>query len=207
MSNNPYQVLGIGVPVMLGRARLFGELCRHLIKATPDHMCVVGPPLFGKSVLLNHLASHFKDTGDHYVTSLYWDLRHDTPRTDDEFRQGFAEQIKGVLQSVKPDLAEYLALEDEGIHGVLELVFTEMDGEGIRFLAVLDGFDHVLAESGITRNLWDNMRTLGQHTSLRLVTGSRKRLRELCKTEDSRTSDFWGDLLRHPAAGRLLRGP
>ena len=30
-----------------------------------------------------------------------------------------------------------------------------------------------------------------KHASLRLVTGSRKRLRELCKTEDSRTSDFW----------------
>ncbi|MCZ6688548.1 MAG: hypothetical protein O7H41_02990 [Planctomycetota bacterium] len=58
-------------------------------------------------------------------------------------------------------------------------------------LAVLDGFDHVLAGSGITRNLWDDMRTLAQRPSLRLVTGSRSRLRELCKTEESRTSDFW----------------
>ncbi len=191
MSNNPYQIRGTIIPVMLGRDQLFEKLCRHLTKATPDHMCVVGPRSFGKSVLLNHLASHFKDTGDHYVTSLYWDLRHGTPRTDDEFRQRFAEQIKGALQSVQPDLAAYLALKDEGIHGLLDLVFAEMDREGIRFLAVLDGFDHILEEGDITRNLWDGMRMLGQHSSLRLVTGSRKRLRELCKTEDSRTSDFW----------------
>ena len=191
MSNNPYRVLGVQVPVMLGRGRLFDELCRHLTKATPDHVCVVGPPLFGKSVLLNYLASHFKDAGDHYGTSLYWDLRHGTPGTDDEFRRRFAERVKGALQPVQPELAEYLELEDEGLHDVLHLVFDEMDSKGLRFLAVLDGFDHVLAGSGITRNLWDDMRTLCQKASLRLVTGSRSRLRELCKTEDSRTSDFW----------------
>ena len=176
---------------MLGRERLLERLRLHLTKPTPDHMCVVGPPLFGKSVFLSHVASHFKDASDHYVTSLYWDLRHDTPGTDVEFRLRFAERIKEALQPVKPDLAEYLELEDEGLGDLLHLVFDEMDQKGIRFLAVLDGFDHVLAGSGITRNLWDDMRTLCQKTSLRLVTGSRSRLRELCKTEDSRTSDFW----------------
>ena len=191
MNDTPYQVLGVGIPPMLGRERLFEKLCSHLTKPTPDHMCVVGPELFGKSVLLNHLASHFKDKSDHYVTSLYWDLRHSTPLTDDEFRRRLAERIKGALQSVQPELAEYLELENEGITDLLHLVFDEMDSKGLRFLAVLDGFDHVLAGSGITRNLWDEMRNLGQKASLRLVTGSRSRLRELCKTEDSRTSDFW----------------
>ena len=188
MSDSPYQVLGVGIPPMLGRERLFAELCRHLTKRTPDHMCVVGPPLFGKSVLLNHLASHFKDAGDHYVTSLYWDFRHGTPMKDDEFRHRFAERIKDTLQSAQPELAEYIEMEDsEDLH----IVFDEMQRKGLRFLAVLDGFDHLLAGSDITRNLWDEMRYLGQMTSLRFVTGSRRRLRELCMTEESRTSDFW----------------
>ena len=191
MSETPYQVLGVGIPPLLGREGLFNELRSHLTKQTPDHMCVVGPPLYGKSVLLNHLASHFKDAGDHYITSVYWDLRHSTPRTDDQFRRRFSARIKGALQSVKPEFAEYLELDDEGISDLLHLVFEEMDHKGFRFLAVLDGFDHVLAGSGITRNLWDEMRNLSQMASLRLVTGSRRRLRELCKTEDSRTSDFW----------------
>ena len=191
MSSDTYHVLGGQIPVMLGRSQLFEELCHHLTKATPDHVCIVGPPLFGKSVLLNHLASHFKAAGDYYVTSLYWDLRHGTPETDDEFRKRFAEQIKGILQPVQPEFAEYLELEDEGLFDLLHLVFDEIDSKGLRVLAVLDGFDHVLAGSGITKNLWDAMRTLCQKASLRLVTGSRRRLRELCKTEDSRTSDFW----------------
>ena len=56
---------------------------------------------------------------------------------------------------------------------------------------VLDGFDYVLDGPGLTRNLWDQLRSLAQKTSLRLVTGSRRPLRELCRTEGSRTSDFW----------------
>ena len=191
MSDKPYQVLGVGIPAMLGRKKLFGKLCRHLTKATPDHMCVVGPPLFGKSVLLNHLASHFRDRSNHYVTSLYWDLRHATPETDNEFRRSFAERVKDALERTQPDLAEYLELEAEELSDLLHLVFDEMKSQGIRFLAVLDGFDHVLARSGITKNLWDELRNLGQMPSLRLVTGSRSPLRELCRTEDSRTSDFW----------------
>ena len=191
MNENPYQVLGVGIPLMLGRERLFERLLPHLTKLTPDHMCIVGPSLFGKSVFLHGVASYFKDTGDHYVTTLYWDLRHGTPGTDDEFRRRFAERIREALQPVRPDLAEYLEPGNEPLADLLTLVFEEMDQEGVRFLAVLDGFDHVLAGGGITRNLWDEMRTLCQKTSLRLVTGSRSRLRELCKSEESRTSDFW----------------
>ena len=191
MNNRPYRVLGVGIPPMLGRKRLFEKLYHELTKPTPEHMCVVGPHLFGKSVLLNHLADHFKDAGDHYVTSLYWDIRHSTPMTDEEFRLRFAERIKGTLQSVQPELAEYLDMEDKNLRDFLRLVFEEMESNGLRFLAVLDGFDHVLQGSDITRNLWDEMRDLGQMTSLRFVTGSRRRLRELCRTEESRTSDFW----------------
>jgi hypothetical protein len=38
--------------------------------------------------------------------------------------------------------------------------------------------------------LLDELRALAQRSSLRLITGSRLRLRELCTTEESRTSDF-----------------
>ena len=187
MSYSPYQASGVKISPMLGRERLFKELCSHLTKPTPDHMCVVGPPLFGKSVLLNHLASHF-NKGGRYVTSLYWDLGASTPRTDDEFRRRFAKKIKDALQSIQSELAECLELEDES----LQDDFEDMEREGHCFLAVLDGFDHVFPESGITRNLWDYMLTLGQKDSLRLVTGSRSRPLELCPTEDYRTSHFWG---------------
>ena len=188
MNNNPYQVRGPGIRKMLGREQLFKKLCHRL---TEHNICVVGPPSFGKSVLLHHLASHFEDTSNHYVIPLYWDLhRRDTPRTDDEFRQRFAKRIKEALQPVQPDLAEYLELEDESLPDFLHLVFEEMEGkkmEGkkICFLAVLDGFDDVLAESNITGNLWEEMYDLGHihMDSLRLVTGSRSSLSELYFSE------------------------
>ena len=173
---------------MLGRERLFKKLCHRL---TEHNICVVGPPSFGKSVLLHHLASHFEDTSNHYVIPLCWDLhRRDTPRTDDEFRQRFAKRIKEALQPVQPDLAEYLELEDESLPDFLHFVFEEMEGkkmEGkkICFLAILDGFDDVLAESNITGNLWEEMYDLGHRhmDSLRLVTGSRSSLSELYFSE------------------------
>ena len=74
------------------------------------------------------------------------------------------------------------------------------ENEGTRLLVVLDGFDYALAGTGLTRNLWDRLRALAQRTSLRLVTGSRRPLRELCRTEETRTSDFWEIFYGH--AGR-----
>ena len=189
MTNNPYQVSGPGIREMLGREQLFKKLC-HLL--TEHHVCVIGPPSFGKSVLLRHLDSHFKDTSNHSVIPLYWDLRRqDTPRTDDEFRRRFAGRIKDALQREQPNLAEYLELEDESLPDLLHLVFEELEDKKIRFLAVLDEFDHVLDESNITKDLWDEMYDLGYNRkSLRLVTGSPSRLSELYKPEDSRISNF-----------------
>lgn len=189
MSESPYRVLGVEVPPMLGRERLFSQLCRHLNKATPDHVSVIGPHLYGKSVMLKHLASHFPE--GRFVGSVYWDLRYGTPRTDAEFRSQLALHLRGGLQPVRPDLAEYLEPDDEAVSDFLTLVCEALKDDGVRMLAVLDGFDHLLGDFGITRNLWDELRTLAQTGGLCLVTGSRARLLDLCKDEESRTSNFW----------------
>lgn len=189
MSASPYPVLGAEVPPMLGRERLFRQLCRHLTKATPDHVSVIGPRLFGKSVILKHLASHFPR--DHFEGSLYWELRFNTPRTDAEFLRQFAGRLRVVLKPTRPDLAGDLEPEDEAVFDLLFYVLDELQGDGVRVLAVLDGFDHLLGDFGITKNLWDELRTLAQTGGLCLVTGSRARLYDLCKDEESRTSNFW----------------
>ena len=48
---NPYQILGSMIPLMLGRAALVQRIENHLSKPTPDHVSVVGPKHYGKSVL------------------------------------------------------------------------------------------------------------------------------------------------------------
>ena len=190
---DPYQVLGPSVPPKLGRAALMDQIHQHLRKPSPDHVSVVGPAHYGKSVLLHHAAATYRDGIKPYVTAAYVDLRRGVPASDREFMRRFAEEIKAALQVVRPDLAEYFEIEGDPEHEVLGIVFDQLEGEGDgeRLLVVLDGFDYALAGTGLTRNLWDQLRALAQRTSLRLVTGSRRPLRELCRTEESRTSDFW----------------
>src|SRR5579862_8997809 len=189
--NHPYQVLGPSIPRMLGRQRLVQQLERHLLKPSPDHVQLVGPTLYGKSVLLNHVANKHQSGSSHYLTTAYADLRHAAPTTDGEFRQRLATLVKTALSSLRPSVAEYLDPNDTSLHELLDLAFQELEQEGVRLLVILDGFDHVLAGTGLTRNLWDQLVSLARKPSFRLVTGSRRPLRELCKSEESRTSDFW----------------
>ena len=185
---------------MLGRGSLVRRIKRHLLKPTPDHVSVVGPKHYGKSVLLRHLADACRAGSSGYLTTVHIDLRHDTPGSDDAFKRRLAVEIKKALRekeiedALRPNrtqLSEYIDLDDAAVHESLDLVFTELEGENARMLVVLDGFDYALAGTELTRNLWDQLRSLAQKSSLRLVTGSRRPLRELCRTEESRTSDFW----------------
>ena len=63
-TTNPYQVLGPAIPPMLGRMELMRWIEKHLLKPTPDHVSVVGPAHYGKSVLLQHLASAYRTRGE-----------------------------------------------------------------------------------------------------------------------------------------------
>ena len=191
MKTNPYQVLGASVASMLGRAALVQRLDSHLQKTTPDHLSMVGPAHYGKTVLLQHLSGTYRTESSHYMTAVYVDLRHRIPASDREFMQRFAEEIRAALEPVHGEFAEWIESDDESVHEVLGLVFDELAKSDERLLVVFDGFDYALAGSGLTRNLWDQLRALAQKSSLRLVTGSRRPLRELCNTEETRTSDFW----------------
>ena len=191
MTTNPYQVFGASVPPMLGRNGLLRRIKAHLEKPSPDHISVVGPAHYGKSVLLHHLAEEYRARSSGYLTTVHIDLRRDPPGSNGAFKRRLAEEIRRVLQPCRQDLADLIDVEDEAVHELLDLVFEDLEGKDARMLVVLDGFDYVLAGPGLTRNLWDQLRSLAQKTSLRFVTGSRLPLRELCRTEESRTSDFW----------------
>ena len=141
-------------------------------------------------MLLKALADRQAPGSAHYTTAAYVDLRHAPPVDDAAFRRRFAEAVKGALAKPLPDVASYLDLDDPGLHELLGLCFEEMEQKRARLLVVLDGFDHLRSGSGMTRTLLDQLRALAQRSSLRLVTGSRRPLRELCKTEESRASDF-----------------
>ncbi|MGA2262016.1 MAG: hypothetical protein ABSH28_11330, partial [Acidobacteriota bacterium] len=163
----------------------------HLTKPTPDHVSVIGPKFIGKTVLLQHLAEHFRPGHAPYKTSFYWDMRHLTPDSDRAFKQRLAVELKGALQQVLPDLAAELDPQSDEIAQTIQTALDILQDDDLRILGVMDGFDRVLATASLTRNLWDYMLDLARRSSLRLVTGSQRRLQDLCKTPESRTSDFW----------------
>ena len=175
----------------LDRNALMQTIKDRLLKPSPDHVSVVGPAYYGKSVVLWHLATSFRNGSGGYLTASHIDLRHGVPASDGEFMRRFATEIRASLQGPRPQLAELIDLEEEAIQEVLGLVFDDLESESACLLVVLDGFDYALAGTGLARNLWDRLRALAQKASLRLVTGSRRPLLECCRTEESRTSDFW----------------
>lgn len=191
MTENLYQILGPSIPRMLGRQALHRRIEQHLSKASPDHVSVVGPAHYGKSVLLRHVADAYQQGSGHYLTTVHVDLRHADITSDSDFRRRFADDLRATLRPLRPEVAKDLDPEDDSVHELLDFVFDQLAAEPARVLVVFDGFDHVLARADLTRTLWDQLRTLAQKPSLRLVAGSRLPLREVCRTEESRTSDFW----------------
>ena len=189
---------------MLGRASLIRNIENHLLKPSPDHVSVVGPAHYGKSVLLRHLADAHRSGSSHYQSTAHIDLRRSTPVSDGAFKRRFAKAVREALKAAGSDLSDWVDVEDENIHELLGLVFDELHGKRVRLLVVLDGFDYVLAATGLTRDLWDQLRMLAQKSSLRLVTGSRRPLRELCRTEESKTSDFWEIFYDEPVRVAVL---
>src|SRR5262245_53445438 len=109
MSGEPYQVLGVGIPTMLGRRKIMAEILGRLTKPTPDHVQVVGPRHYGKSVILHHLATSATGSAKpHFDACIYWDLRHRTPASDKEFTQAFVQRLRETMCLIDKDLAEEL---------------------------------------------------------------------------------------------------
>ena len=191
MKNNPFQVLGPTVPALLGRRELLEKVRAHLDKERPEHVSVMGPALFGKSVLLQEVARIYSEDRPGYLGAAYLDLRRRTPLTDDGLRERFAETLAAAMEKSWPEGAELLRFDDVEIKERLGLVARELAKTEESVLMVMDGFDDVLANPGITAEIWNGLLQIASEPVLRYVTGSRLPLRELCRTEESRTSDFW----------------
>ena len=192
MTANPYQVWGALPPPMLGRASLVRKVEDHWLRVEiPRHLSVVGPAYYGKSVLLRHLAEVHRTGSVCYLTTAYIDLRDGTPESDGAFMERFAGAVKEALRPIHPDAAAWFDFEDVSVHESLNYVFKSLEEDGKRLLVVLDGFDDVLARTELTPKLWSDLRSMAERPSLKLLTGSRRPLSELCRTGESRASPLW----------------
>lgn len=191
MPDSRFPILGTAVPPMLGRAAILQKIAAALTKAIPDHLQVVGPRFAGKTVILHELATRLRQAGSPYSAVVMWDLGHQTPGTDALFMQRLARELSAALKRSHPDCAEHLSSPQDNPYQDIAEVLDELKNKGARVLAIMDGFDKPLSNGQLTRNLWDQLRELALKPSLRLVTASRRTLRELIRDLDTQTSDLW----------------
>jgi hypothetical protein len=118
-------------------------------------------------------------------------MAHYTPDSDAEVRRRFLGKLRRTLSELRPEIVEYLSIEDVAPRERLQLVSHELESKGDTLLVVVDNFDDVLASPGITRELLDDMRMAASRPTLRFVCGSRRPLRELCGADESHPSEFW----------------
>ena len=196
MSSTPatYQVGGISVPTLLGREELLKLILGRLIE---NHICVVGPKNFGKTVLLSGLAKHAVETGA-FTACIYWDLRHHIPTSDAEFYGAFAKQLVKQLASKDGELAKFFGGAGDAAFESIRYVFEDQHDKKERLLMILDGLDDTLQAGALSKNVWDNLRSLADIPTLRFATGSRLPLQELCTNAESKTSDFWNIFYPEP---------
>jgi hypothetical protein len=176
---------------MFGRAAILQKMTSALTKAIPDHLQVVGPRFAGKTVLLHELTARLQRASSPYTAIVVWDLGHQTPGTDALFMQRLASEISAALRATHPDYAEHLRSTQDNPYQDIAEVLNALNEEGAKVLMIMDGFDKPLSNGQLTRNLWDQLRELALKPSLRLVTASRRTLRDLIRHPDAQTSDFW----------------
>lgn len=191
MLNRQFPICSTPVPPCLGRKVLLERMTAALTKPTPDHLQVIGPRYAGKTVLLTELVRRLQDAGAPYSVVFLWDLAHQALNNDGEFIHSFGKELARALTASYPAYAEHLEAESVISAAEIAEVLDALKDEGCKVLAVWDGFNNVVANGCLTRNLWDQLRELAIKPSLRLVTVSRKRLSELIRDPNAETSPFW----------------
>jgi hypothetical protein len=139
--------------------------------------------------------------GNGTFTPIYWDLRHHIPRSDAEFYRAFANELVSQLAPRSEELATFFGGNGDLHFESIRTAFEYQHAAGEKTLLILDGLDDTLQVGNLSKNVWDNLRSLADLSSLRFITGSRLPLRALCTSPESQTSDFWN--IFHPEAVRL----
>ena len=190
MPENPFQVLGETIARCYGRDKDIAQLLRRLNPEAPQHTSIVGSKHIGKTVLLNALAESYKtDPSNAFVACVYWNFSRDTPQGDEDFYPMLSEKIADAFAAIDDSYVKHLREfpNYDGLKDIIEMLSAERK----KALLVMDNLDNVLLFGGLSRNLWDSLRTLAEKPGLRLVTGSRKRLRYIVGSPEARNSPFW----------------
>ena len=196
--SHPYRLFTVPPPPPLGRAVDVKNIVAWL--AAKDNVSVIAPRHYGKTVLL-HAVAEAARAEKVFADVVLWDLRHFTPADDAEFFARFAEVLAEQLTMLGNEPREYFADAAARSATGVRLFFDGLHRRKLCVLVVMDGMDHPLSSQGVTRVTWNNLCGLSERNSIRIATGSRKRLRELCVSSDGRSSELWERFQKHLTLG------
>jgi hypothetical protein len=185
--SNPYKVFGNPPSQMLGRTHLAERVLNRL---RTQHVSVVGPRYIGKKIFLNGIIEAAR-SGKLFDDVVYWDLRRFAPESDGQFFNQMAEKLRDQITSIGEDIKVFFAKPEDLCWSSIKSLAEHYRDNKKRILIVFDGMDQALGSTALSRSVWDNLCALADHSSIAMLTSSRKRLRQLCADPTSRTSDFW----------------
>jgi hypothetical protein len=191
MDNPKFPILGTEIPRLLGREAIMAHIWSDLTKTTPSNLSLVGPRYVGKTVIMNALAQRVQSEASPYAFVLNWHLGHVPPVSDDDFIAQLCERLRVCLAASRKGTSGYRSYLENCRFAELREVTELMDAEGMAILMLWDGFDKPLGQGKLSGHLWDQMRTLFYGRRHKIVTATRKPLRELIRSQDAITSPFW----------------
>ncbi|RJQ65150.1 MAG: hypothetical protein C4519_28875 [Desulfobacteraceae bacterium] len=189
MQDPKFPILGADIPRLLGRESIMARIWSGLTKTTPSNLSLVGPRYVGKTVIMKALAQRAMDGGSPYAFVLPWHLGHVAPISDDDFIAQLCERLRDCLAASGKDTSDYRGYLENCSFAELREVTESMEAEGLAILMLWDGFDKPLGQGKLSVHLWDQMRTIFSGRRHKIVTATRKPLRELIR--DAITSPFW----------------
>lgn len=191
MNKPTFPILGDSVPRLHARQAIMDRIWKDLTKSTPSNLSLVGPRYSGKTVIMNALAQRAGAGGSPYAFALHWHLGHVAPISDDMFIAELCQKLQACLAVSERNLSDYRDYLKSATFADLKEVTDALHDEGLAILMLWDGFDKPLGQGRLSRHLWDQMRSLFYGKKHKIVTATRKPLRELIRSEEAITSPFW----------------
>ncbi|MCY1043853.1 ATP-binding protein [Corallococcus sp. bb12-1] len=162
-----------------------------------QHISIVGARSMGKTTLLQQVVRKHVAGSALFMGAGIVDLRHNPPTSTHAVLRRMGEVLRDIFTTTTAGALSFLANEfnpdspEEELYDQLKLTLDLVDEAGKRILIVLDGCDTVLQNPSIPVDLWNSIRALAQRNSLRLMTGTRDRLVQLCYNPEARDSPFF----------------
>ncbi len=180
------------------RPKALAAIHAALAKPDPDNVSVVGPRGIGKTAVLREVARTYAKGRGSVLTACYVDLRHRRPGFDHAVYGPIADALAQSLRGLGNDnelslLADDINPEADGkrlFTKLRRMTIDEFKPTGKAVLLVLDGCDEVLKSTVAPGDTWDGLCNLADEAGVRFITGSRRRLGDLCRDDDKGSSDF-----------------